>query len=478
MIENDKAEKRKVFVLKKKYIIFTVLIVAAAALVIAVFSEANTNEISLFFSGSEQCAVAFRNASPSDDSMNGKSVSSVCYDSGKTSAAILMSEGTSYTLYYTNGKKCVKISENCTNKYVISQSGSYVMYCDINDELYIFEAENEKSKYIDNEVNYFALSPSGTYAVYLKVTPDGREMYTVKENKTEKINADYIPLALSDEIERIYVLSTDNALYMLNGKGEVVSKICSNVYTGKFCVSADMKSIVFSDGTYTYISNDGKSRVRLISHIAHPVNDDSGAVRSDSSALVMVYPSLTGVFYASENENETSALFYVDESFVRTDIAGNVKKYIFTENGTVYIDEAGKVYSYMNGKSTHLFTGASDIAASSDGKYIYCIDSSFALRLLKKGESEIVFPDAEKIFMTKENSVLVISSDKSLYIIKRAGKATLLDENVYNCICNSAATFYVKNLSAQTGSFELYASDTDNNFKHIDKNLNSFIVSI
>lgn len=476
MNENEKQVEKKVFLLKKKYIIAAaVSVIVIFIIVLAALSGSSADSISLFYSGAETGAVVVLGDREADFVLSGKSVASVRYSENKECAAVLMSDAASYTLYHTDGKKYSKL-ESCTNDYVISLDGSKVMFCDSSGGLYIFDVKKNKSVLVDKRVNKFCLSPSGTSAVYTKTVDSVENLYIYSGSKSQQIADGYIPLAVSDDLGYIYVLKSDDSLYMLDKSGNVTSKICSGVSSDKFFFSGDMKDVVFSDGSYTYISHEGKSRVRLIPHKAAPSQTATAEVFCDSGSLSSVYDSLTDIFYYSVDENGTRTLFFIDNSSGRTDVAGNVTEYYFTgKESLVYIDADGKIYRYEKGEATLVISGASDMMCDGSGKYIYYTDPAQDLYVIKKNAPLLLASGVEKMYMTSEDVLLFVMTDGRLYSAENDDAVMLVDENVYGCITGLSSAFYVKNYSSQTGKFELYASDGDADFELINENISSIV---
>ena len=466
----------KVFVLKKKYIAILVAVIAVVVIILTViFSGSSDKQISIFYTGAEAGAVIVRDDRLSDIVLSGKSVASVRYSENKSSAAVLMSEGASYTLYHTDGRKSEKIAVNCTNDYAVSLDGRKVMYCDAEKGLYIYDTKSKKSVTVDTLVRKFCLSPSGKTAVYTKADTAEEAMYLYDGSGSVQLAASYTPLAVSDDGEFIIALKSDNSLYVLDKNGNVTSKICSGVSTDKFYITADMKSIVFNDGSYTYISQNGKSRVRLIPHKAEPVF--SGAKTSvDSGSLTVVVSSLTDIFYSAADENESCSLFYIDKNFNRTDVAGNVTRFIQTGNqNIVYLATDGKISRYEKGRTETVASGAATMLSDSKGRYVYYTDAAQTLYVVKKNAPVLLANGVDKMYITQDDILLFVMTDGRLYSVRRDNNASFEDENVYGCVCNQTATFYVRNYSSHTGKFELFASDSGTGFRLIHENISNII---
>ncbi|MBR5496608.1 MAG: hypothetical protein IKV76_01325, partial [Clostridia bacterium] len=285
----------------------------------------------------------------------------------------------------------------------------------------------------------------------------------------------YTPLAVSDDGEFIFALKSDNSLYVLDKNGNVTSKICSGVSADKFYITSDMKSIVFNDGSYTYISQNGKSRVRLIPHKAAPVF--SGVqVAVDSGSLTVVVSSLTDIFYSAADENGSCSLFYIDKNFNRTDVAGNVTRFIQTgTQNIVYLATDGKIIRYEKGRIETVASGAADMLSDSNGKYVYYTDATQTLYVVKKNAPLLLASGVDKMYITQDDILLFVMTDGRLYSVRRDNNAAFENENVYGCVCNQTATFYVRNYSSHTGKFELFASDSGTNFRQIHENISNII---
>lgn len=473
-VENQVGDK--VFVLKKKYIVILSVIAAAFMIVAAwVFSPSSSKEISIFFAGAESGAVVVRDDRLSDIALEGKSVASVRYSGNKSSAAVLMSEGASYTLYYTDGRKRTKIADSCTNDYAVSPDGRKVMYCNDEKGLYIYDVQSRKSVAVDTQVNKFCISPTGKSAVYTKSDSTEETMYLYTGSSPVKMTAAYTPLAVSDDGEFVFALKSDNSLYVLDKNGNVTSKICSGVSSDKFYITQDMKSIVFNDGSYTYISQDGKSRVRLIPHKAVPVFDGTAA-SVDSGSLTAYISSLTDIFYSAADENSSCSLFFIDKNFNRTDIAGNVTRFVKTgAQSVVYLSSDGKISRYEKGRTETVAASAADMLTDSKGKYIYYTDAAQTLYVVKKNAPVLLANGVDKMYMTHDDILLFVMTDSRLYSVRKDRSAVLEDENVYGCLCKQNATFYVKNYSSHTGRFELYSADSGADFRQIHENISDII---
>lgn len=467
---------KKVFVLKKKIIITAAaLAVVLFVVLMCIFGGKKVNTITLFYSAGENGAAVVYGDEKSSGSIPGNGVSSVKYSGKKKSAAVLMSDGSSYSLYFTDGKKNSHITSSATNNYVIAYSGAAVAYCDSASELYVFDTSKKKSTHVDDSVKYFAVTPDGESVVYSKTEEDAEKLYLYTGKKSSLIGESYTPLGVSDDLNYIYVLGGDNSLYVLDKDGNMNAKICSDVSADSFYFSADMKDIVFSDGAYTYISTEGKSRTRLVADKAKPVPQDDYNVFCDSDGLSVICKSLSETFYSADNDSGNK-VFYIDKKLSSVSVSDNVKKYVLTgTDSLVYLDSQGKIYKFEDSVNSLIQSGASDMLCDAKGKHIYYMTTSRQLFCVRKGTSELISENVSKMYITNDNLLLFIKSDGSLYSASGAVISEKIDDNVYSCLCSSSAAFYMKNYSSQTGAFELYASDGSDNFNLIAENIANII---
>ncbi len=468
---------QKVFVLKKSVIAAVVAFFTALILVLsgiyALSRDRKENGMNVFYSSPMNSAVTVTDIN-TQSIIDGKGVASLKYSAQRKSAAIIMSEDVNYSLYYTDGKIKKQLTAAASNNYVISFDGSAVAYSDSSAELHLYSVETNKNFFIDDAVVCFAISPSGKSVVYVKNEENVNVLYLYVDGKSERIGENYTPLGVSDNSEIIYVLSTDNSLYMLDKNGNMTAKICSDVATDKFCFSADLSSIVFNDGVYTYISVEGKSRIRLVEAVAVPVGEKD--YYFDSGNKSTVCEKLYNVFYYSSESEDTGSLYYIDKNFSRTDVAQGVSKYIVTgENSVVYLTSDYDIYLYGSGKTSLLQSDAYDVLATSDGKYIYYTNSASELYCIKNNKRVLIGQNVRRIYMTNGNKLLYINRDAELFGTSGARAGEQIDDNVYACVCNATAAFYMKNYSSQSGVFALYGSDGSLKFKLIAENVSAVI---
>ncbi len=458
---------KKVFILKPRVYIYCAAVIAAVVLVLSIlFSLDFSNEINFYYSPSQNGAVVLSGDRILRDIVPGKSVARVRYCEDKVSGAVLMSDGSSYSLYYVTDRSVDRIADNCTSNFVMSHNGDVIAYVSADGFLYRTDVPGLKTVTVDENIETLAMSPDGSKMLYGKKTEGVIQLYLRSSGKSVHVADNYIPVAVSDDASLIYVLSQDNSLYLLNYDGTVRSKLCSETDTGIFCFSSDVSSVIFNDGAYTYVSETGKSKVRLIPGKAVPVHVTSKASLCNSSGNVYIYPEkqLTKLLYVNADGVQDYSLYYINKDMTRTDIASGVVNYTLTDNGVVYLKSDGEVCSFRKNRNTLVCSGASDMYASSDGKYVYYTTQDGKLYCHRKSESVILADGIGKMYMSDDDRLYFIMTDNILYSAKNGRTGEMIDEKVYTCRCVGDTVYYSKNYSSRTGAFELYGAENSTKF--------------
>ena len=435
---------------------------------ICAFSEHESDsEISLYYSPSENGAVIFFGSEKADDTVPGRSVAAVKYSENKTSCAVLMSEGSSYSLFSISGGNVNRVAADCTNSFTLSYSGSSVVYLSSDGKMNYYSVNNQRIESIDENITGFAVSPNGKSVLYSK-NDGAQKLYIYTDSVSRYIGDNYTPLALTDNCEYIYVLAADDSLCLIDTDGDMKARLCSSVDDTALYFSNDLTSAVFSDGSYTYVSHEGKSRIRLVPYEASPVIYDEEFeifCNSDNTAKLCGDNDLCGIYYRVSDGNGNSTLFYITEDNARIDVAEETEDFVPLKNSRlVYMTPDGKVYSCKKGEPSLLFEGASSIEPSSDGKYIYYLNNAADLQVWHGGKTEKLAAGVKSFYMTSWNEVLFILNDLKLYSVSKAGDSDLLDENVYGCDVGINTAFYCSDYNSQTGVFDLFCADKKNKF--------------
>lgn len=460
---------KKVFRLNKRlYILFIAVLVLAVFALVAIISSSGNGRISLFYSPEKNAAVVLSNGENTGNTVPGKSISCVRYNSDSTSCSVLMSNGATYSLYSVNAKKAVKITDNCTSNVVHSYNGKTCVYIASDGNLYTGK------NMIAESVSSFAVSSDCSVVLFLKKEENSDKLYLYKSGNAVFVNEGFEPLAVSDDGQYLYVMSGDKSLYILNPDGTMKSKLCSDVQSNSIWFSEDLLSVVFSDGAYTYISKEGQNRVRLVPGNASPVFPDSELIRLNSAGTAFVCSDndIADIFYSCFNEDGTQTLFFVKDDYSRTDVADSVKKFVITDDDRLsYLDSDGGVYCYDGAVSELIADGATDIEATSENRYVYYLNSSKELYSVKRNNVQLVSSGADKIYMTESDDLLVIMTDKNLYSISGTKPGDVIDDNVSFCVREGEIIYYTADYSTENGTYALYSSDDGKKFELTAENI-------
>ncbi len=468
-----KNKGRKVFMLKRRVYVYTATICFIAVLVlIGLFSIKGASELSFYYMPSEGAAVVAAGNRVHNINIPGNSIARVRYCSGKTSGAVLMSNGSSYSLYSVEQRASHLIADNSTSNYVVAHNGDSVAYIAADSFLYTYDVSANKSKKIDENVSSVAVSPNGKSLLYTKMLDNVNKLYVCINGKSTFLADGYTPLAVSDGAKYIYVLSADNTLCIIDKTGAVKGELCKACDTTMFCFSGNMEQVVFCDGKYTYISSQGKSRIRLTAGKSVPAYTAANATLCNSAGNVYTHTKtdLSGMVYISADGVENYSLYFIDKNFLRTDISSGVAEYKITNIGAVYRKSNGDVVSYINGANTTVAKGATSMCATGDGRYIYYASGN-NLFVNHRQEAVLIADGLLKMYMAENNTLYFIMTDNKLYSVKNADQGQLVDENVYSCKCTADSVYYSKNYSTNTGAFELYGSEGSGKFRFLASEL-------
>ncbi len=457
-------ERKNPVRINNKYI---TIIITAVCLVIAavIFSNAfySDGEQSFYYSKKLNAAVVFSDENLQKNIVPGKSISGIRSNKSGLYSAVLMSEGSSYSLYSVSGSVVKQIDADCSNSFVTSFGAERTMYLTTAGNLY-----TDDGKMIDENVKDFAVSPGGKIVLYTKNQDDTEKLYLYSEETSVFVADNFFPLGVSDDSRYLYVLGADNSLCILNPDGSMMSKLCSDVNNGKFWFSDDMKNIVFSDSQYTYISQQGRSRNRLVMGCAVPVLSDETEYVANSygNAYICKDADMYELFYSVLNDDGNYAVYYIKNDTEKTCVSENIKTFTVTGNRSVaYIDSSGRLCRFHNDKNEQLISGVKEIVATKDNRYIYYTNSAHELFVIKGKKTQQISENAEKIYVTSNNKLLFITGNKELYRVSGKMSAKLIDTDVNSCKCRKNAVFYSKNFSSETGTFDLYCSKNGNRFR-------------
>lgn len=459
---------KKVFRLSKSaYICAAVAAVLVFAVIVCSFVLQKKGQTDLFFSPVSSGAIILKDGVNTGNVISGKSISCQREAFDGESAAVLMADGSSYSLYSVQNGGYKKISDNCTGEIVYMHSGADVVYLNSDDTLFAGKTV------ISDSVKCFASAPDSSAIIYVKESENAQELYLYTNTAATLIGQDYIPVAVSSGGSDIYVVAPDGAFCILNKDGSMKSKLCSDVARESFVFSEDMSVVVFGDGEYTYMSIQGKSRIRLFEGKGSPVTYGMKKERLDSTGIAFaVNADISSGFYTSVSENNNMSLYYVNEDSAVKSVASSVQNVIVTGDTTVsYLDTQGRVYAYNGEESELIVTGAESFYATSQNKYIYYMLAGGEVYSVKNNNNQLLAKGVFRYYLHSDNTLYLLMSDNRLYSVKGVKRSDVIAENVNFCISDGDIFYYACNYNSDKGTYTLHSSSDGKDFSLVSENI-------
>ena len=358
---------KKVFRLSSRaYIYSAIAVVVIFAVALCPFAFRKSSQTDVFYSPANGGALILENGISNGKIIGGKSISCQRRAFDGSSAAVLMADGSSYSLYHVENGDYEKLAGNCTGEIVYMQSDAEVVYLNSDDTLFVGKT------IVGDAVKCFASSPDSSAVIYVKEQENADALFLYAGDKSSFIGFDYTPVAVSDGGKDIFVIAPDGAFCILNQDGTMKSKFVSEVTPDSFIFSEDLSVVVFSDGEYTYMSIDGASKIRLFEGDGRPEVYGMQKERLDSTGLAYAVNSdISTGFYTSVAENGNVSFYVINEDFSIKSIASSVKSIAITGDNTAsYLDMQGRVYAYNGSESDLVVNSAESFYATKQNKYI------------------------------------------------------------------------------------------------------------
>ena len=459
---------KKVFRLSNRAYIFSALAVVFAVAVIFVsllFVEKAQTDV--FYSPVSHGAIILSGGEDTGKIIPGKGISCVRKSFSADSSAVLMADGSTYTLYHVQDGDFVKLNANCTGEFICSADGKKVVYLNSDDVLFIDKTE------IADSVECFASSPDANAVVYVKREENSQSLYLYMKGKSEKVGDGYMPVAVSSDGKNIYVLSSDNSFCILGADGTMKSKLGPSVLADSFVFSEDLSVVIFSDGEYTYMSVDGKSRVRLFAGTGRPHTYMQESLRIDSTGNAEVMnSSLESAFYTSVNEKGNTLLYYVNEESAIKELCSDVKSFSVTDDEIIaYLDTQGSVYSYNGTDAESVASGVDEFYATAKSRYIYYMTTAGDVYSLKNTNNQLLATGVYRFMLHSDDSLYIIMTDRKLYRINGVRRGDVIAENVNFCKSQHNVMYYGADFNPDTGTYSLYASADGGEFNLISEHI-------
>lgn len=351
-------------------------------------------------------------------------------------------------LMYFDGSKASEVSPD-SEYFCISSDGSSVAYV-LDDKLYVWDASSKESTLItDNATSNFVLSPSGKYIGYAKgddftcfIAPVGGDSF--------EIGSSCYPVALTDDgsVFYYYDASGDDTAFSVFSSGShrilkdhAVIKDSNNAFDTNLIFNRDCTQVVYYSGEQSFFSMNG----------GEPVSVLAGSVV------------------------DTNPRYYVDDSFVRIQIAGttyiapyylkskNLCNVLFQNRDTLtFFDENFEVFTFpvseysegvLSGNGRALSYQASDRSVDPPTEeFVFLRDFS------DPESSKLIFSDLHtwSITMTQSGNLYYLNDVAQLFVIRGNEEPFKLDTYVYDfnimTIGNASYIYYLRDETSKNYS--------------------------
>ena len=302
-----------------------------------------------------------------------KKVSAI--DSPKFAFSIVNDNG-SHSLYFYDGMKTEKITDN-SDEYWVSSDGSTIAYITDSDSikntgtLIIFDTVNRSSKRVSDDVNINAvLSPDGQSYAYisdLKLDANGeiRDYTTyisIDGKEPEPMESGLQVLGISNSANYVYYVDwtmgadQEGMLHVRHGNSDLL--LGSTDLEDHFLFNNDCSEIMFSSSGSTYISEDAGDKLKISDHslcfMIVPYNEKFDYTSCFFDVYVYNVNSLFEHVFVLQDASETS-LKYLDREKKFTDIdtidsRPQIPQFSLNPDGKTlyYLNDSGMITYYEN----------------------------------------------------------------------------------------------------------------------------------
>ena len=378
------------------------------------------------------------------------------------------------TLYIIKKNKLVKVAEEVYD-YKLSVEGEGIAYVNEDDELLLYSVKKGSSKKITDELYAeYAISPDGKTVAYTKGDDDGDSKLYVSVNGKEgkKIGNNMSPIALSNKGKLIYYVNEEKyTLYVVKGKKDP-QKLASGENIEGIAFNADHTQAIFALSSGTYITSNGKEKVKITSGSIKDFGNysDWGNV-IDTGYDAQTLPIKT---FAKQYFLSNGSLYYLNARFKAVELkrAEDVRSYEMTLTGEViyYRDSSGILYRGTGKKANFKFKEVADevssFTISSNGKFCYFKTYDDSLMCARKtGKAKLIADDVTTYSMSHDD-YLFFRVDGDLYVSHNRSKKTKVADDVSSVSVYVDATYYYVKDDGET---ECYGAHKKAKFKELVK---------
>lgn len=391
-----------------------------------------------------------------------------------SSIAVLTTEGSTHSLYYSSGKNIVLVDSDVYEVQMSAGADSLIYLSSLNGncgKLYYFNGR--ESTQIAAEVFPGAcISPDGKTLAYSRLSGYDSSTsvgYIWQNDKIQELGTGFEPFAISDKAEYLYYFrkqDNDNALYAMStkrGKSIKLSDSPGNIY-----FSSDLTQILFHDFGDIFLVNSGSDRVLIAK------GDDCAVLLPYGCPVMSFGTNATGYILGVSSFKGTyircgSTLYYYSEKGSAGKVTSNYSQaYLSSDMKTVFYLKNSKIRSVNGTKSRltpeTLATDALSFAISANGRHVYYISTDKEL-IYKTGNNNPVLLEEEPGIESADSRLIFAGSsflyvkDNTLMLVK--GSSLRTQELEVERIDSISGNMYCIYVTGSNGSENIYLISGD-----------------
>jgi hypothetical protein len=300
-------------------------------------------------------------------------------------------------------------------------------------------------------------------------------MFVYYKGKTKSVGKDLVSVAVSNAGKYIYSYNDENGSLYVSEIGKEKSKLSSGVIEG-YVLNKDNTQIIFNTLDSSYFSLKGKTIQKIGSSGMFPseynditLNNSCYIFNSDTNTLTCPKAGLLDNYFINGNND----LMYVDNNYKSNTIEKDMDDSVIFKNTLFYV-KASTLYKESlkkPGNSVKIADDVTDMKISSDGKYVYYVNTDDEL-FCKKGNADSVkvSDNVNDIELTGKNVLLYEmnydsgSNTYTLYSCSDGKNSKKISDGVYDVVATSTAAYYTKNYNSSGSTYDLYASSGKGSF--------------
>ena len=246
------------------------VVVAAAVVVIILISAVGNGRdkrrITLKYRGAGDTVVC---ADDTELAVNipGKAV--VAAQSADGTACLCMTQtGDGMSLYSVYDAAVRELSGDVPEELeiYISFDGRFAFTRDELGVLTLYDLKRGSGTVVSETAGVCTISPRGKYLLYIdNANGPVLTLYKVASGVGEAVSTRYLPVAVSDDADLIYVTDTESGGFCLIGRnGLEKSRFTSELAPGSAILfTSDLSGVMFSDSEYSYVSVNGGAKTSV-----------------------------------------------------------------------------------------------------------------------------------------------------------------------------------------------------------------------